>query len=72
MFWELRRRGTSTALLEVAQSLHAVITACKRAQEEEEAEKLPFSLLTGGRIRRDDWRGFMKEKGVCWEKKSQR
>lgn len=48
------------------------VTACKRAQEEEEAEKLPFSLLTGERIRRDDWRGFMKEKGVCWEKKSRR
>lgn len=62
MFWELRRRGTSTVPLEVAQSLHAVIAVCKRAQGEE-AEKLPFSLLTGGRIRGDGWRGFMKEKG---------
>lgn len=40
----IRRRGTSTALLEVAQSLHAAIAVCKRAEEEEEAEKLPFCL----------------------------
>lgn len=59
----VRRRGTSTAPLEEAQSLHAVTAVCKRTQEEEEAEKLSFSLLTGGRIRRDDWRGFMKAKG---------
>lgn len=60
----VRRRGTSTALLELAQSLHAVIAVCKRAEEEEEeAEKLPFSQLTGGRIRMDDWRGCRKEKG---------
>lgn len=37
----VRRRGTSAALLEEAQSLHAVTAVCKRA--EEEAEKLPFS-----------------------------
>lgn len=58
----VRRRATSTALLELAQSLHAVIAVCKRAEEEEEAEKLPFSQLTG-RIRMDDWRGCRKEKG---------
>lgn len=59
----VRRRGTSTAPQEEAQSLRADIAVCKRTQEEEKAEKLPFSLLRGGRIRRDDWSGFMKEKG---------
>lgn len=46
----------------MARSLCAVTAVCKRAEEQEEAEKLPFSLLTAGRIRRDDWRGCMKEK----------
>lgn len=64
----VRRRATSTALLELAQSLHAVIAVCKRAEEEEEeAEKLPFSQLTGRRIRMDDWRGCRKEKGSVVE-----
>lgn len=61
-----RRKEISLALMDVAPSLQPVTAALQSLEEEEKeeekarVEKVPFSLLAGGRSRNDDRRGLLR------------